>query len=208
MNDLQKVIDPADVAGHKNRYINVLQHIALKDAIGNTTSKLTLDVGCGIQRFKDLFLQPLGIPQTYVGLDSDPQMNPHRVADCNDIPFARDTFSIVLSVWMLQYQDDLQECVDEIKRVLVPGGTLVMIEQISNGYDEVLPRTPFGYSLAFGKEPERCVPILNEGDLLVGVIRRGLVPERLFPVLARLHLMLMKYTPKGVYTDYLMVFRK
>jgi SAM-dependent methyltransferase len=202
MNDLQKVIDPADEKGHKNRYINVLYHIALKDALGDTSKLVALDVGCGIKRFRDLF-------NGYLGVDVDLQMNPDVVAECNDLPLYMTTrFDIVLTVWMLQYQDDLQECVDEIKRVLVPGGTLVMIEQISNGYDEVLPRTPFGYSLAFGKEPERCVPILNEGDLLVGVIRRGWVPERLFPVLARLHLMLIKYTPKGVYTDYLMVFRK
>jgi SAM-dependent methyltransferase len=203
MNDLQKVIDPADVKGHKNRYINVLQHIALTDALGNTSELMALDVGCGIERFRGLF-------NGYYGVDSDPQMHPAILAECNDLPsFMTGRIDIVLSVWMLQYQDDLEECMDEIRRVLVPGGRLVMIEQISKeGYATVLPRSIFNYSIAFGKEPERCVPILKEGDLLVGVIRRGWVPERLFPVLARLHLMLIKYTKEGVYTDYLMVFRK
>lgn len=202
MNDLQKVIDPADDVGHKNRYINVLHHIALKDALGDTSGLLALDIGCGIKRFRDLF-------NGYLGVDIDPQMNPDVLAECNDLPlYMTGRFDIVLTVWMLQYQDDLEECVDEIKGVLVPGGVFVMIEQISKGYDEVLPRSLFTYSMAFGKGPERCVPILKEGDLLVGIIRRGLVPERVFPILARVHLKLIKYTREGVYTDYLMVFRK
>ena len=203
MRDLRLVIDPADTAGHKNKYINVLQHIALKDALGDMKGSRVLDVGCGIQRFRDLFTDSI-----YTGLDLDPAMDPPVLASTNDIPFVDGEFSVVLSVWMLQYQDDLEDCMDELKRVLRPGGVLVLVEQISKGYGTVIPRSVFNYKLAFGKEPERCVPILNEGDLLVGVIRRGWVPERLFPVLARLHLMLIKYTLKGVYTDYLMVFRK
>jgi SAM-dependent methyltransferase len=203
MKDLKLVIDPMDIKGHKNRYINVLQHMVLRDILGDTDRLVALDIGCGIERFRDLF-------NGYYGVDINPDMHPFIQAECNDLPlFLTTRIDVVLSVWMLQYQDDLEECMDEIKRVLVPGGVLVMIEQISKeGYATVLPRSVFNYSIAFGKEPERCVPILNEGDLLVGVIRRGWVPERLFPVLARLHLMLIKYTPKGVYTDYLMVFRK
>ena len=55
MRDLRLVIDPADTKGHKNRYINVLQHITLKDALGDTSKLMALDVGCGIKRFRDLF---------------------------------------------------------------------------------------------------------------------------------------------------------
>jgi SAM-dependent methyltransferase len=203
MKDLRLVIDPADIKGHKNRYINVLQHIVLKDVLGDTSDLIAADIGCGTERFRDLF-------NGYYGIDSNPKMQPAILAECNDLPkFMSGKIDIVLSVWMLQYQLDLLKCMSEIKRVLVPGGRLVMIEQISEeGYATVLPRSIIEYSTAFEKPPETCFPILRGGDLLVGAIRRGLVPERVFPVLARLHLMFWYLARKGEYTDYLMVFRK
>ena len=200
MNDLQKVIDPADNVGHKNRYINVLQHIALKDVLGDTKGKNVLDAGCGIERFRDLF-------DRYTGIDIDDNMDPNVMCSCDDTPFEDATFDIVLSVWMLQYQKDLPKFVRELKRVLKPGGSIYMIEQISDGYGSVYPRRLMDYCSVFRSDLE-YKPILKSGDILVGIIKRGVVPERLFPILARMHLMVVKYTRKGEYTDYLMRYTK
>ncbi len=94
-DDLRSVIDPGDVAGHKNAYINALQHWVLKDVLGTSRGKYVLDLGCGKGRFRDLFKQA----EVCVGVDSCREMNPDVVTDVTDLSMFEDRiFDVVLSV--------------------------------------------------------------------------------------------------------------
>ncbi|MFB8005213.1 class I SAM-dependent methyltransferase [Nocardia sp. NPDC056000] len=46
--------------------------------------------------------------------------------DCAALPFADDTFDIVVAVWVLLHVDDVDVCVREIARVLRPTGVLLL----------------------------------------------------------------------------------
>lgn len=49
------------------------------------------------------------------------------LANCEDLPFASDSFDIVYSSGVIQHTPDINASVSEIFRVLRPGGTLVII---------------------------------------------------------------------------------
>lgn len=205
-HDLRSVIDPADSAGHKNRYIDFYQHMVLKRALCDLAGKSILDLGCGIGRFRNL-ARTAG---KYVGVDSCRAMlqEDAQYGECNYLPFPDESFDVVLSVWTLQYQPDLKECAQEIKRVLKPNGFVVMIEQITGGYDGVLKRDVSDYNAVFGGRDLVATPIMHERDLVVAIVRRGLIPEFLFPVVAEINLMLLHYFPVGQYADWFMIWRK
>lgn len=46
--------------------------------------------------------------------------------DCAALPFADDTFDVVMAVWVLLHVDDVEVCVREIARVLRPTGVLLL----------------------------------------------------------------------------------
>jgi SAM-dependent methyltransferase len=48
-----------------------------------------------------------------------------RLADVEELPFADETFDVVVAAWMLYHVPDLERGLAEIARVLRPGGTLV-----------------------------------------------------------------------------------
>lgn len=202
--DLRSVIDPADVVGHKNRYINMLQHVALSNLMMNVNGTHVLDVGCGIGRFHDLFVHA----GSYTGIDTCEAMSPPIVASCDDIPYDDETFDVILSVWTLQYQKNLCECVEEIKRVLAPGGVVYLIEQISPyHHDGVCARWLKEYAFEF-EDTLWYKPLLRDNDPFVGIVRRGLIPERLFRTIVPYHIRMTKYLIPRVYTDYLMFWEK
>jgi len=58
----------------------------------------------------------------YLGLNGD-----FRVADAQEIPFSDDTFDCVCSMGVLHHVPDTQKALDEIYRVLKPGGRLIVM---------------------------------------------------------------------------------
>jgi len=58
----------------------------------------------------------------YLGLESD-----FRVADAQRLPFEDNTFDCVCSMGVLHHVPDTQKAIDEIKRVLKPGGRLIVM---------------------------------------------------------------------------------
>lgn len=221
--DLRAVIDPADNRGLKNYYINLLHHKILSDNMINTLQgKRVLDLGCGIGRFTK-FLQDGGAE--VVGLDSCKEMlelNTECSTVCSpvtDLPFADASFDVVLSVWTLQYvkYTDLELVVKEVNRVLTPGGTVYLIEQMGDGYDSVYPRYPFIYEKAFENKFIGIYSrkIINSDDIIVGIVKRGVVPKCLFSILGGFHLgatdhklQFEKLLIDSDYIDYFMKFGK
>lgn len=218
LGNLRAVIDPADEKGHKNRYINLLHHLVLADAIGDSLQgKQILDLGCGNGRF-GRFLKECGAEVT--GVDSCAEMLEQNVecktvcAPINNLPFEDNSFDAVLSVWTLQFLSDaeLVKSKDEISRILKPGGMVYLIEQVSrHGYDDVFPRLPSDYKNTFSQfQPMRIRGITYNNEKILGMVKRGLIPELAFELIARHHLNYSEHLPipKSGYLDCLMVFMK
>ncbi len=97
-----------------------------------------LDVGCGTGVVARLAATDVGPDGAVVGLDVDPGMlatarSANRAsgiewyeASADRMPFADATFDVVLSQMSLQFVPDRLEAVREMRRVLTPGGRLVV----------------------------------------------------------------------------------
>lgn len=218
--DLRSVIDSGDTLGFKNKYINLLHQTVLLNAIKDgLKGKHILDLGCGVGRFTQ-FLQSLGA--TVTGIDSCNEMLKYNsgktiCAPVDNLPFDDNSFDAVLSVWTLQYLDlkPLVKTVEEIDRVLNFNGDVYLIEQLSNyGYDYVYPRFLSDYVCAFREmtnfEYVSSSPIMREKDKIVGIIRRGVIPEKYFPTIIPYHLTINKGLDlcSIEYIDYFMHFKK
>jgi SAM-dependent methyltransferase len=219
---LRAVIDPADTIGYKNRYINLLHHKVLADAIGDRLQgRSVLDLGCGNGRFYEFLkscgtLRIMGVDSCYEMIKAYP--GPALHAASTYLPFPRNNFDAVLSVWTLQYLNPVQlwTSLSEISRILKPEGTVFLIEQVSReGYGDVYWRSPAFYKNMFcdqGFEMTSCRPIMYDSDKLVGIIRHGLVPEFLFGILSDWHLSMSRdedaIVPAEGYLDVFMEFKK
>jgi SAM-dependent methyltransferase len=94
-----------------------------------------LDIWCGSRPYEDLL--PAGA--RCVGLDIDG--NPYGVADVvsNDfLPFSDESFDLVTLIEAFQYVDEPQQALEEIRRVLRPGGTALLGVVFAFEYDRAM----------------------------------------------------------------------
>ena len=82
----------------------------------------TLDVGGGDgSRYRDYFKT-----FDFTSLDIDPETNPNVVASADKMPFMDCEFDTLLSSQVLEHVLSPQDCMNEMYRVLKPGGYLVL----------------------------------------------------------------------------------
>ena len=108
-------------------YRKVLEQLELSN------DKLLLDAGCGSGLFSYMAIQA---GAQVVGVDAAPgllevakQRNPQNnflEEDLEALPFVEDTFHVVTGFNSLQYGGDFEKALLEAKRVLKPGGKLVI----------------------------------------------------------------------------------
>lgn len=91
-------------------------------------SKIVLDVGCGGQPYGVLFSNCLYIP-----MDLSIERRPTVVADARSIPVKSETVDCVLCTEVIEHVFDYGEVIREIKRVLRPGGKLILTAPMSWG---------------------------------------------------------------------------
>jgi SAM-dependent methyltransferase len=94
----------------------------LRDAVRESGSQLhgrMLDVGCGTQQYRKF----LTCAQ-YCGVDWTLASRPPAVADITRIPFLDRTFDSALCTEVLEHLPEPGRCLDEIRRVVKPGGTV------------------------------------------------------------------------------------
>ena len=138
------VIAPDDITGLKKEYVDIVNKAAIAPIICSLNSGSNiLDFGCGVGRisnwkeFNNL---------NYYGIDSSPEMievairrnikeNIH-FSLVQEYPalFENSFFDCVISIWVLQHVLDdnmLLQTINEIYRVLKPGGFLIIIEQVA-----------------------------------------------------------------------------
>ncbi len=68
-----------------------------------------------------------------------------RVGDVQDLPFPDERFDLVVAAWMLFHAPDLDRGLEEIARVLEPGGRLVAVTNSEYHLDEA--RSHVGFSM-------------------------------------------------------------
>ena len=100
------------------------------DLTGIRPGATVLDLGCGnggyLSRLKDSGGWPVGVDVSAGMLASAGDFALVN-ADATHIPFAADSFQVVLAAHMLYHVPDLASSVAEIRRVLTPGGQCVAV---------------------------------------------------------------------------------
>lgn len=83
-----------------------------------------LDLGCGLQPYRTM----LGRATTYTGADISAKPGTDTVVfePGKQLPFADDSFDAVLCTQVLEHVADAEESIREIKRILRPGGRLIV----------------------------------------------------------------------------------
>ncbi|MBV9325660.1 MAG: class I SAM-dependent methyltransferase [Chloroflexi bacterium] len=94
-------------------------------------AKRILDVGCGLGMYVSQFRQ---FSDDVYGVDIDPDKIGHasewlpnlRVSPAEELPFADDSFDIILLNEVIEHVDDDRQSIQEAFRVLAPGGHIVV----------------------------------------------------------------------------------
>jgi SAM-dependent methyltransferase len=221
---LAAVIDPNDVKGRKNLYIDTLQKIAVQRALKREEGRFILDFGCGNGRFSDLLAKRC---EFLVGVEITGDML--RLAkeerECSNIglvlfdglslPLQEGKVDAAISVNVLQYVTDdseLKMVLSEVHRSLKPEGRFVCVEQVTNNkkrwqrslkeYLGVFEQNDFVVTADY--------PIRKGHFLLLCPIYFGLIPKALLGAVARLELSLRRilwHSPWD-YQEHLFEFEK
>jgi malonyl-CoA O-methyltransferase len=113
-----------------------IQHVrVLLKFFGSLTDKRVLDVGCGKGRFARVLQDQYPGAEIW-GLDISEEMlrfvpaGIHtRAGSMTELPFAGSTFDAVYATESLEHAVEIERAVDEMCRVLKPGGKLAIIDK-------------------------------------------------------------------------------
>ena len=120
-------------------------------AVSSQARGRMLDVGCGDKPYEHLFrpyvTEYVGIEHetTFALTHASKRGGPDLAYDGRTLPFDDATFDTVMSVQVLEHTPDPQHLVDEMSRVLKPGGTLILTAPFSFRLHEE-PHDYFRYS--------------------------------------------------------------
>jgi SAM-dependent methyltransferase len=132
-------------------------------AAAEAAPRRVLDVGCGTGDLTERLRRELGAD--VVAVDQSERMVEltrgrgidARVADVQELPFPDGSFDAVVAAWVLFHVPEVPRALDELARVLRPGGRLVAAtnsnEHLQELYDLLeLGRMPFAFSSENGEE--------------------------------------------------------
>jgi SAM-dependent methyltransferase len=87
----------------------------------------SLEIGCGVGIFADRVPGYVGLDYSLAALLVDGFENHARVCASGDLlPFQNASFKTIFSLNTLEHVPELNRCFDEMDRVLMPGGTLIL----------------------------------------------------------------------------------
>lgn len=142
---------PIDLGQREMRHRSKGKKIALARA-GFGNGRDALDLGCG-DGFWTEKLQAQG--WNVVAIDAAVEYNDARVVDINHgLPFADNSFDLVLSLEVIAYLHNPEFIITEIKRVLRPGGVYI-ITTPNNGFWLNGALALFGSSLKSLQDPKQ-----------------------------------------------------
>ncbi|MBI2413531.1 MAG: class I SAM-dependent methyltransferase [Deltaproteobacteria bacterium] len=102
------------------------------DLVTSAISKKTvlLDAGCGkkslMAGFKKKVARQVGMDISLDAIHENNAFNVFAVGDAHKLPFADDSFDVVVSQWMIEHIKDPNEVMKEFHRVLKKGGHLIV----------------------------------------------------------------------------------
>jgi SAM-dependent methyltransferase len=234
---LRSVIDPNDLRGHRNAYLDCLHKTVLRRAGRFASRHRVLDFGCGPGRISRWLAARVATVHAVDGsLDMVRRARREVGAEVRNVlfcpydgvylPLRPASFDRLTAIWVLQHVVDetsLSEVLGELARVLRPAGRALFMERISDDpvepwtRPELLVRRPLAvYERFFEKAGlvlERAIPVWDEGPVwhrarVERLLVAGRIPRGLFPVIAYLDLFLRPRSPFGNWTDYLLVCGK
>jgi SAM-dependent methyltransferase len=203
---LPAVIDPGDLKGRKNLYIDTLQKLAVQKALGKEKRKFILDFGCGSGRFSDLlarrceFLLGVEITQDMLHLAKDESQcsnTAFALFDGLNLPIKEGKADAVISVNVFQYITDdseLKKVLSELQKSLKSEGKFICIEQVTKNKKR-WQRDLKTYLLLFTQNNFKKVadyPIRKGHFLLLYPIYLGLIPKVALKTIAKLEMFLRK----------------
>jgi SAM-dependent methyltransferase len=221
---LPAVIDPGDLKGRKNLYIDILQKLAVKKALGEDKVKFIIDFGCGSGRFSDLlstraeFLLGLEItlPMLLMAKEECSGSNcGFALFDGLNLPIKEGKADTIVSINVLQYitnESELAQVLSGVKKSLKPEGKFVCVEQVTGNKKrwqrDYRTYLSFFKQHDFGKIAD--YPIRKGHFLGLYPIYLGLVPQMFFSAIARMEMFLRKILWHSVwdYQDHLFVMKK
>ncbi len=127
-----------------------------------------LDVGGRIQPYRPLVEDRL---EQYVAIDPQMEGLLDVVAAGEGIPFSENTFDIVFCTQVLGYVSDPSKVINEMHRVLLPGGVLILSAPalFPQHHDERWRFLREGYSVLM--KPFSVIEVVPEGYSVAGFIR-------------------------------------
>ncbi|HEV7348353.1 class I SAM-dependent methyltransferase [Telluribacter sp.] len=160
-----------------------------------------LDVGCGQCHWSRLLVNYMGTPAQVSGVDNDRKWAREEAAikayfeqkgvefdlqkgDAHQLPYEDDSFDLVTCQTLLIHVEDPELVIEEMLRVLKPGGTILCVEpnnlvqsltkssiSVDDPIDEILDHVK--YALLFEKGKKK----LGQGDNSVGDLVPGMLAE-------------------------------
>jgi SAM-dependent methyltransferase len=216
-------IDPADRRGHKNRYIDLLQKMALDEVVVLKGDEIVLDFGCGSGRVADWIAprakQVIGLEGTLQMIQLAQQNRKSKnvefvLYDGSHLPILQHRFDLIISVGVLQYMagNMLKKAISALAQCLRRGGNVCLIEQASDNLNVPRPKVK-DYLEGFKEAKLECLkhyPIRNGRWWLLYLIRYGMIPEKWFPRIAGYELNKRRGERNfiKIYKDYLFLLRK
>src|SRR5215470_11662709 len=134
----------------------------------NLQNAIVLDVGGRLQPYRELLPNSI----RYWSVDLRPSELVSAVANAESLPFPNSTFDLAICTQMLEYAPCPQQVVNEIHRVLAPGGTLLLSAPSIFPRDSQSDRWrffPAAYRTLMAQFSE--VEILPEGSTVAGFSR-------------------------------------
>jgi SAM-dependent methyltransferase len=222
--ELPSVIDPGDLKGKKNLYIDTLQKMALSRALGEGKEGVILDFGCGSGRFSDLLSKRC---KYLIGVEITSQMlilAKDKISSSNadfvlfdglNLPVKESGVDVVISVNVLQYvtcDSELSKVLSQIHKSLKARGRFICIEQVTKNRKrwqrDIKAYLSFFEQNNFKKAAD--YPIRKGHFLLLYPIYFGLIPKRLFTMVAKFETLLRRILWHSLwdYQDHLFCMRR
>jgi len=135
----------------------------LFEAVAAARPRRFLEVGCGQGELSARVQEELGAE--VIAIDQSDRMVElttargvdARVGDVQDLPFGDGEFDCAVAAWMLYHVADVERALDELARVLRPGGTLVAVTNYGDHLHELrelIGAPPSAFRTFRGEEAE------------------------------------------------------
>jgi SAM-dependent methyltransferase len=221
---LPAVIDPGDLRGRKNLYIDILQKMVIKKALRPEKRGFIIDFGCGSGRFSEMladsceFLIGLEITEEMLHLAKEENQRSNIefvLFDGLRSPTKDCMTDAIISVNVLQYITDdseLDRVISELYRNLKVGGRLICIEQGTKNQKR-WQRHPETYLRFFKQHKLKGIanyPVRKGNFFLLYPIYFGLIPRWAFSAIAKLEIFLRRILWHSLwdYQDYFFLLEK